>query len=91
MITTPHVCTVCNGDGCGECDSGEVLVSSETRLIQNDGTNRPDPKDVRGNCPDCGEELVSNMYYICGKGYLLVWECWNSLSEKPTCSYQRVL
>jgi hypothetical protein len=52
---------------------------------------RPDPKWVRGRCPECGEELVSNMYYIGGKGYLLVWECWSSLGEQPQCCYRRVL
>jgi hypothetical protein len=54
-------------------------------------TGRPDPQWIRGTCPECGEVLVSNLYYIGGKGYILVWQCWASLGEKPTCSYQKVL
>jgi hypothetical protein len=52
---------------------------------------RPDPKWVRGKCPECGDDLVSNLYYIGGKGYLIVWECWGSLNEDPRCTYRRVL
>ena len=52
---------------------------------------RPDPKCVRGTCPECGELLVSNCYYIEGKGYLIVWECWASLKARPSCAYRRVL
>lgn len=52
---------------------------------------RPDPKWVRGRCPDCGEDLVSNLYYIEGKGYLCVWECWSYRREDSECTYRRVL
>ena len=52
---------------------------------------RPDPQWVRGRCPECGDDLVSNLYYIGGKGYLLVWECWASLGEDPACRYRKVL
>jgi hypothetical protein len=52
---------------------------------------RPDPEWVRGRCPACGEEVVSNCYYIGGKGYILVWECWGSLGPDPRCDYRRVL
>lgn len=54
---------------------------------------RPDPDWVRGRCPLCGDELVSNAYYVGGKGYLIVWECWASLGEpaERTCDYRRVL
>jgi hypothetical protein len=52
---------------------------------------RPDPSWVRGRCPVCGDELVSNLYYLGGKGYLLRWECWASLGDDPTCSYRKVL
>lgn len=51
----------------------------------------PDPEWVRGTCPACGAELVSNSYYIGGKGYILVWECWQRLGPSPTCDYRRVL
>ena len=53
--------------------------------------DRPDPDWVRGRCPLCGEEVVSNCYYVGGKGYIIVWECWASLSDTATCDYRRVL
>jgi hypothetical protein len=52
---------------------------------------RPDPEWVRGACPRCGEELVSSCYYVSGRGYLVLWECWASLRSDPTCDYRRVL
>lgn len=53
--------------------------------------SRPHPDWVRGRCPECGDDLVSNLYYTGGKGYLLVWECWNSLQEDARCKYRKVL
>ena len=52
---------------------------------------RPDPQWVRGVCPECGDDLVSNLYYIGGKGYLIRWECWSSLKQTPTCNFRKVL
>jgi hypothetical protein len=52
---------------------------------------RPKPEWIRGICPHCGEDLVSNCYYVGGKGYLVTWDCWASLGTKPTCSYRKVL
>jgi hypothetical protein len=52
---------------------------------------RPDPEWVRGRCPMCGEDVVSNAYYVAGKGYLIIWECWASLEDEPRCDYRRVL
>ncbi len=51
----------------------------------------PRPEWVRGVCPNCGQPVVSNCYYIGGRGYLCVWECWNSLAETPSCTYRKVL
>ena len=51
----------------------------------------PDPAWVRAACPCCGGPVVSNAYYVGGKGYILRWECWNSLGERPTCDYWRTL
>ena len=53
--------------------------------------NRPDPQWVRGRCPECGDDLISNMYFSPGHGYIIRWECWSSKGESPQCSYQRVL
>jgi len=52
---------------------------------------RPEPQSVRGRCPECGDDLVSNLYYIPGEGYLIRWECWSSLSEDARCHYRKVL
>ena len=57
-----------------------------------DGTSdRPRPEWVRGTCPQCGDELVANAYYVGGKGYLCLHECWSSLGENPSCAYRKVL
>jgi hypothetical protein len=72
---------------------GTEIVKDEeavnTPLIRENG--RPDPEWVRGKCPVCGDDLVSNLYYVGGKGYLVRWECWASLGESPKCEYSRVL
>lgn len=52
---------------------------------------RPDTDWVRATCPSCGSEIVSNAYYVGGRGYVIIWECWESLGEAPTCDYRRRL
>lgn len=69
-------------------DDEETESETESLLLPN---GRPKPSAVRGRCPECGEDLVSNLYYIGGQGYLMVWECWGSLGENAECSYRRVL
>ena len=54
-------------------------------------SDRPRPEWIRGSCPDCGELIVCNVYYVGGKGYMTIWECWASLGTAPTCSYRKVL
>lgn len=49
----------------------------------------PDADWVRARCPACGGDVVSNAYYVGGRGYVVLWECWESLGEKPSCSYRR--
>ena len=51
----------------------------------------PKPEWTRGTCPECGESVVSNCYYVGGRGYLCVWECWQSLGENPICGYRKVI
>jgi hypothetical protein len=51
----------------------------------------PRPEWVRGRCPLCGDFVVSNTYYVDGRGYLIAWECAASLSEPATCDYRRIL
>ena len=64
-------------------------------MAQNNGGQarapRPEVDWIRGVCPCCGEALVSNTYYVSGRGYLVVWECWASRGDAPTCEYRRVL
>lgn len=74
----------------------QVLTVSKTRTPQPDvhqtvRSERPDPAWVRGRCPECGDELVSHLYYVHGKGYLIQWECWASQGESPRCGYKLVL
>ena len=52
---------------------------------------RPAPQWVRGKCPLCQDDVVSNCYYVGGRGYLILLECWGSLGAVPTCDYRKVL
>ncbi len=71
-----------------EITNGEV---ESVRQAYDGITAEPKPEWVRGECPQCGQPVVSNMYYVGGRGYLVIWECWHSLGEKPTCTYRKVL
>jgi len=53
---------------------------------------RPRPEWVRGRCPECGDDLVSNLYYIGGQGYVIYWECWSSFPlthTAPKCKFRK--
>ena len=52
---------------------------------------QPKPEWTRGTCPQCGAPVVANAYYVGGRGYLCLWECWQSLGETPACTYRKVL
>ncbi|HVK01963.1 MAG TPA: hypothetical protein VM490_00665 [Armatimonadaceae bacterium] len=71
----------------------ETMVECPPVAVDSDG--RPDPQWVRGRCPECGDDLVSNMYYVGGKGYIIRWECWSRLtkpeSDPARCAYYKVL
>lgn len=72
----------------------EELVTTDRQTCRQayDGiTAEPKPEWVRGECPQCGQPVVSNCYYVGGRGYLITHECWASLGEKPTCTYRKVL
>ncbi len=69
----------------------EELMSTRATQARAQSEEHPAPKSVRGKCPECGGDLVSKCYYVKGKGYLIVWECWESLRDEPTCAYRRVL
>ena len=70
----------------------ETLATAEKVRLAFDGTSdRPSPDWIRGRCPQCGDDLVSNCYYVGGRGYLVCWECWSSINRHPTCGYRKVL
>lgn len=46
---------------------------------------------TRGICPCCGNDVVTNTYYVSNRGYLIFWECLSSIADVPTCDYRRVL
>jgi hypothetical protein len=62
---------------------GELLAAGKLE-------ERPDPDWVRGKCPLCGAEVVSNAVYVGSKGYVVIWECWRSIQD-GSCDYRRVL
>ena len=70
----------------------ETNAAVEAVRQANDGAAiQPRPEWVRGKCPQCGAAVVSNCYYVGGRGYIIAHECWNSLGETPTCTYRKVL
>ncbi len=64
---------------------------SADRSEVNGTSDRPKPEWVRGVCPQCGDDLVSNWYYIGSRGYIVCWECWSSLGKYPSCSYRKIV
>ncbi len=48
---------------------------------------RPPSEIVRGRCPECGGELVANMYWHAARGYLLRYECWEGLLPEGRCRF----
>ncbi len=69
---------------------GDGAATEPSALLVGEN-GRPDPQWVRGRCPECGDDLISNMYFSLGDGYIIRWECWNSRGDDPQCSYRRVL
>ena len=66
-------------------------VESVRQAYDGKAGGQPRPEWVRGTCPACGSPVVSNCYYVGGKGYKVLHECWQSLGEHPTCTYRKVL
>jgi hypothetical protein len=71
--------------------SARKAVTPQPTLRPKVLTDQPDPAWVRGRCPECGDALVSHLYYIHGKGYVIRWECWSNQGELPKCEYKLVL
>ena len=67
------------------------VLESPVDAVANVPSCSPSPELVRGRCPECGDHLLSNCYYCAGRGYIITYECWSSLNERPTCSYRKVI
>lgn len=65
--------------------SREEIDAPQTTMGQ------PNPEWIRGTCPLCANYLVSHLYYVAQKGYLVIWECWGTHAAPPTCDYKKVL
>lgn len=82
---------------CPHCEQAERLLDLTDALLTNATAPRkaarPEVDWIRGECPECGEHLVSNCYFVGGKGYLIFLECWASLGDpsERTCDYRKVL
>ncbi len=68
-----------------------AVVESVRQAYDGPASGQPKPEWIRGVCPACGGPVVSNCYYVGGKGYFCIHECWGSLAAAPTCSYRKVL
>lgn len=44
-----------------------------------------------GHCPVCGDDAVSEVSYVEGRGYLMRARCWSSFGDDPSCDWARVL
>lgn len=66
-----------------------AVTLDEAERKQLEAAKLSDPGWIRGTCPVCGGGLLSNLYYVKGRGYLMIWECESSLSERPACNYRR--
>lgn len=58
--------------------------------IPADENDRPTPEIERGTCPDCGGQLVANLYWHARRGYLLRYECWEGLLPNGVCRFYAV-
>ncbi len=72
-------------------EKGAVTGVTAVNPVPETADGRPHPDWVRGRCPECGDDLVSSMYHVNGRGYLLCWECWGSRGENAACTYRRIL
>lgn len=68
-----------------------AAVVSVRQSFDGPAAGQPRTEWIRGVCPLCGSPVVSNCYYVGGRGYLVVWECWESLREFPACQFRRVV
>jgi hypothetical protein len=74
-------------------DDGGATMSERTDRPAERPALAPEPEWVRGICPRCGAPVVSNLYHVGGKGYILRWECWQAIGpeEARICDWRRVL
>ena len=67
----------------------EKIILKSVRQSHDPIAERPHPEWLRGYCPQCGDDLIANCYYG-GRRYIVVWQCWSSFGNNPTCKYQNV-
>lgn len=79
-----------------------ILPEEERRVIDRPGfqlamgavpeheEDCPPEEIVRGRCPECGGQLVANLYYHLLRGYLLRYECWEGLMLQGRCEFYTV-
>ena len=64
-------------------------VVKSVRQCYDSAMDKPLEAWVRGICPQCGDTVIANAYYLGGK-YLITHECWSSFGENPTCEYRKM-
>lgn len=69
--------------GC-ECEGWKFRQPKECAHIA--AVRRPSPEKRVGACPVCGEDVVCEITYVEGAGYLLTVRCWSN-----ECDYRRVI
>jgi hypothetical protein len=68
-------------------------MSKSVELIGPPKVPSPDPALIRGRCPSCGRDVVSELIYTQGRGYFIQWRCvgYDPAAEEPLCRWRRVL
>jgi hypothetical protein len=76
-------------------DDNEVLALPPRERAMSDPAQeqrvevRPDPDIVRGHCPACDEEIISEARWDArGHRYVVWWACWGKLNGTG-CGYER--
>lgn len=75
----------------GAAQSVRSTAAQSVRSILGGPAERTASVRTGGTCPSCGSDLVSNCYYISGRGYLILHECEASVGPESSCQYRKVL
>jgi len=68
-------------------------MTENVELISPPRTPSPDPALIRGRCPLCSREVVSELVFVAGRGYLVWWRClgYDAAADEPLCRWRKVL